>query len=64
MKVGSMDHATIQLLCPECGKNWQTAPETLSEPREMFHCPNCHASRRTSEFLRTDRDLQTLKQLQ
>ncbi|ELY67332.1 hypothetical protein C489_11233 [Natrinema versiforme JCM 10478] len=29
----------------------------------MFHCPNCHASRRTAEFMRTDRDLQTLKQL-
>jgi hypothetical protein len=30
----------------------------------MFHCPNCHASYRLTEFMRTDRDLNTLKQLQ
>jgi len=29
----------------------------------MFHCPNCHATRRTAEFTRTERDLETLKQL-
>ncbi|WP_408957870.1 hypothetical protein [Natrinema sp. 74] len=58
-----MDKTTVQLLCPECTKDWQTAPDELPTPSEMFHCPNCHASRRTAEFMRTDRDLQTLKQL-
>jgi len=58
-----MDQTTIQLLCPECAKDWQTLPDDLPTSTELFHCPNCHASRRTSEFMRTDRDLRTLKQL-
>ncbi|NGM67646.1 hypothetical protein G6M89_01250 [Natronolimnobius sp. AArcel1] len=58
-----MDQTTVQLLCPECTKDWQSAPRELPESTSMFHCPNCHATRRTSEFMRTDRDLQTLKQL-
>ncbi|APW98573.1 hypothetical protein CHINAEXTREME_12655 [Halobiforma lacisalsi AJ5] len=58
-----MDETTVQLLCPECAKDWQTAPGELPESTAMFHCPNCHASRRMAEFMRTDRDLQTLKQL-
>lgn len=58
-----MDRTTVQLLCPECTKDWQTSPDDLPAAAEMFHCPNCHASRRTAEFMRTDRDLQTLKQL-
>jgi hypothetical protein len=58
-----MDQTTVQLLCPECAKDWQVSPGALPASAEMFHCPNCHASRRTAEFTRTDRDLQTLKQL-
>ncbi|MDF9743960.1 hypothetical protein [Natrinema salsiterrestre] len=58
-----MDRTTVQLLCPECTKDWQNSPDDLPASAEMFHCPNCHASRRTAEFMRTDRDLQTLKQL-
>ena len=58
-----MDETTVQLLCPECAKNWQAPPGDLPEPAAVFHCPNCHASRRMSEFTRTDRDLRTLKQL-
>ncbi|SEH15587.1 hypothetical protein SAMN04487967_2147 [Natronorubrum sediminis] len=58
-----MDQTTVQLLCPECTKEWQITPNDLPAPASMFHCPNCHASRRLSEFMRTDRDLQTLKQL-
>ncbi|WP_254524387.1 MULTISPECIES: hypothetical protein [Natrinema] len=58
-----MDKTTVQLLCPECAKDWQASPDELPTAAEMFHCPNCHASRRTAEFMRTDRDLQTLKQL-
>ncbi|MFP8952667.1 hypothetical protein ACLI4Z_06775 [Natrialbaceae archaeon A-arb3/5] len=58
-----MDETTVQLLCPECAKDWQVSPGELPNSTAMFHCPNCHASRRTAEFMRTDRDLQTLKQL-
>ena len=58
-----MDEANVSLLCPECTKDWQLPPTDLPAPAELFHCPNCHASRRTAEFTRTDRDLQTLKTL-
>ncbi|WP_254863675.1 hypothetical protein [Halovivax gelatinilyticus] len=58
-----MDETTVSLLCPECTKDWQRPPSDLPSPADLFHCPNCHASRRTAEFTRTDRDLQTLKTL-
>ena len=58
-----MVETTVQLLCPECVKEWQVAPGELPKSTKMFHCPNCHASRRMAEFMRTDRDLRTLKQL-
>ena len=58
-----MDQTSVKLLCPECTKSWQSPPGELAAPATMFHCPNCHASRRLSEFMRTDRDLRTLKQL-
>ncbi|WP_247729333.1 hypothetical protein [Halovivax limisalsi] len=58
-----MDEATVRLLCPECTKDWQVSPTELPAPKDLFHCPNCHASRRTAEFTRTDRDLRTLKTL-
>ena len=58
-----MEETQVRLLCPECGKNWQTDPTGLPATDENFHCPNCHASRRLSEFLRTEHDLRTVKQL-
>ncbi len=58
-----MDQARVRLLCPECGKNWQTNPEELPGSQANFHCPNCHATRRMSVFMRTEHDLRTLKQL-
>ena len=58
-----MEQTSVQLLCPECAKNWQQPPADLPSPADVFHCPNCHASRRMSEFTRTDRDLRTLKTL-
>ncbi len=57
-----MEEAFVQLLCPECTKSWESSPNNLPTPPEMFHCPTCHATRRTAEFMRTDRDLETLKQ--
>ena len=52
----------VRLLCPECGKSWQDSPNELPAPARTFHCPGCHASRRLSEFARTEHDLQNLKQ--
>lgn len=58
-----MEETYVRLLCPECGKAWEASPGDLPEPNQTFHCPNCHASRPTAEFTRTDKDLDTLKQL-
>jgi predicted RNA-binding Zn-ribbon protein involved in translation (DUF1610 family) len=51
----------VRLLCPECGKNWQSSPKELPAPARTFHCPGCHASRPLAEFTRTEHDLQNLK---
>lgn len=59
-----MNEAYVRLLCPECGKDWESTPSELPRHDELFHCSNCHASRLLAEFARTDRDLQTLKSLQ
>ncbi|WP_435333004.1 hypothetical protein [Haloarchaeobius sp. TZWWS8] len=54
----------VRLLCPECGKDWESLPGDLSTPRENYSCTNCHATRRLAEFMRTEHDLETLRQLQ
>ena len=59
-----MEEAYVRLLCPECKKGWESTPSQLPPHTTTYHCPNCHASRRLAEFTRTDRDLQTLKELQ
>jgi ssDNA-binding Zn-finger/Zn-ribbon topoisomerase 1 len=58
-----MEEAHVRLLCPECKKEWQSTPTELPETQRTYHCPNCHASRRMAEFMRTEHDLRTLKQL-
>ncbi len=58
-----MRETYVRLLCPECKKDWEASPDELPGATEDFHCPSCHASRRTAEFTRTDHDLQALKQL-
>jgi len=58
-----MEEAHVRLLCPECGKDWQSKPTELPDSGRTYHCPNCHASRPLSEFMRTEHDLNTLKQL-
>lgn len=57
-----MVEAFIRLLCPECSKDWEENPSDLPDHRENFTCPNCHTTRRLAEFMRTERDLETLKQ--
>lgn len=56
--------AFVQLLCPECNKSWERTPSDLPDHDEQFSCPDCDATRRTAEFARTDRDLETLKRLE
>jgi ssDNA-binding Zn-finger/Zn-ribbon topoisomerase 1 len=58
-----MDKVSVQLLCPECDKTWESTPDDLPDLRASFYCPNCHATRRTAEFMRTDRDLETVQAL-
>ncbi|MFB6146947.1 MAG: hypothetical protein ABEJ08_04600 [Halobacteriaceae archaeon] len=53
----------VRLLCPECKKGWEASPDELPAHDSNFSCPDCHATRLTAEFMRTDRDLETLKQL-
>lgn len=59
-----MNEAYVRLLCPECRKHWETKPKSLPKPEKNFSCPNCHASHRLAEFMRTEHDLETLKRLQ
>ncbi|ELZ81499.1 MULTISPECIES: DUF7836 family putative zinc-binding protein [Haloferax] len=59
-----MVEAFVRLLCPECGKDWETTPTDLPPHRDNFSCQGCGTTRRTAEFMRTERDLQTLKQFE
>lgn len=59
-----MNETYVRLVCPECGKDWEETPDDLPSHDATFNCPNCHASRRTAEFARTEKDLETLKQFQ
>lgn len=58
-----MEETYVRLLCPSCTKGWETTPAALPSPDGKFQCPDCGLSRYTSEFMRTEHDLQTLKRL-
>jgi ssDNA-binding Zn-finger/Zn-ribbon topoisomerase 1 len=59
-----MEEAFVRLRCPECGKTWQNTPTAVPPVRSNFSCPSCHATHRFAEFLRTERELETVKQFQ
>lgn len=59
-----MVEAFVRLLCPECGKEWESSPSELPNVRRNHTCASCGATRRLSEFMRTERDLETVKQFQ
>ena len=59
-----MVEAFVRLLCPECGKTWQDDPSSLPGPRNNFTCSACGATRRLAEFMRTERDLDAVKQFE
>ncbi|ADQ67109.1 hypothetical protein GL213_07660 [Halogeometricum borinquense] len=59
-----MVEAFVRLLCPECGKDWEASPSSLPSLKKNFTCSACGMSRRLSEFMRTERDLKTVKQFE
>ena len=59
-----MNEAYVRLLCPNCSKGWEKKPTELPAPGKRYSCPNCDATHSLAEFMRTDRDLETLKRLQ
>jgi len=59
-----MEEAYVRLLCPGCTKEWESTPRDLPAPEVAFQCPECGEGRRLSEFMRTERDLETLRDLQ
>lgn len=59
-----MVEAFVTLQCPECGKDWEETPTDLPSLKKNFSCPACHATRRLTEFMRTERDLEIVQQFQ
>lgn len=59
-----MVDAFVRLVCPECGKEWQENPAALRDLRSEFTCSACDETRRLAEFMRTERDLETVEQFQ
>lgn len=57
-----MQEAWLQLLCPDCGKHWEAAPSKLPSPETSFTCVECGAERPLSEFMKTTRDLELLRE--
>ncbi len=57
-----MHEAFVQLRCPECLKAWEATPSDLPAPDADFRCPDCEEHRNLSEFCRTDRDIETLRE--
>ncbi|MFB6297999.1 MAG: hypothetical protein ABEH56_05730 [Salinirussus sp.] len=56
-----MEETYVRLLCPDCRKDWESSPDELPAASAEYRCPDCGASRRLAEFMRTEHDLQTLK---
>ena len=54
--------AFVELLCPACEKHWEASPSALPAPSEPFDCPDCGERRPLSEFARTDRDLDIVRE--
>jgi len=60
-----MVDAFIRLVCPECNKEWQDNPaRNYRASVRTSAVPDCHATRRLTEFMRTERDLEAVKQFQ
>ncbi len=57
-----MQEAWLQLRCPDCDKHWEAAPTALPSPETMFSCDDCGTERSLSEFMKTKRDLELLRE--
>jgi len=57
-----MQEAWLQLRCPDCDKHWEATPTDLPSPDTQFDCDGCGAERPLSEFMKTTRDLELLRE--
>ena len=54
--------AFVELVCPACEKYWEESPSELPAPNESFDCPDCGERRPLSEFARSDRDVELIRE--
>jgi predicted nucleic acid-binding Zn ribbon protein len=59
-----MQEAWLQLQCPACDKHWEATAADLPSPDTAFDCDDCETVRPLSEFMKTARDLELLRDLQ
>lgn len=57
-----MQEAWVQLRCPACTNSWEDRVADLSNPETPFTCTDCGTERPLSEFMRTARDLEVLRE--
>jgi len=57
-----MQEAWIDLRCPDCTNDWEANPADLPDPGAAFTCDDCGNTRPLSEFTRTARDLEILRE--
>lgn len=57
-----MTESWIQLQCPSCSAKWSDNPTSLPAPDTEFQCSHCGERRPFSEFTRTARDLEILRE--
>jgi len=57
-----MQEAWLQLRCPDCDKHWEATPTDLPSPDTPFICDDCSEERSLSEFMKTTRDLELLRE--
>jgi len=58
-----MQEAFAELSCPDCEKLWEVDANDAPAPDATFDCPDCGEARSLSEFARTGRDLEVLREL-
>lgn len=51
----------VELVCPDCEKYWEASPSELPGADEPFDCPDCGERRPLSEFARSSRDLEIVR---
>jgi transposase-like protein len=59
-----MAESFVRFLCPSCDHAWEGRPHEVAPIRSEMACPNCDAERRVAELLRTDHDLNIVKEFQ